>query len=111
VATGRCASRGAPGGALNIAHEAVDRYAQGPAGDRLAIRFLAQDAAPHDLTYRELSTGSHRFANVLAGLGVQRGERVATLMGRIPALYATVLGSLAAGAVYCPLFSAFGRSP
>ena len=54
---------------------------------------------------------SHRFANVLARLGVQRGERVATLMGRIPALYATVLGTLAAGAVYCPLFSAFGPEP
>ena len=102
---------GLPGGALNIAHEAVDRHAQGPAGDRLAIRFLAQGAAPHDLTYRELSAASHRFANVLAGLGVQRGERVATLMGRVPALYATVLGTLAGGAVYCPLFSAFGPEP
>jgi acetyl-CoA synthetase len=102
---------GLPGGALNIAHEAVDRHAQGPARDRLAIRFLAQGAAPHDLTYRELSGASHRLANVLASLGVQRGERVATLMGRVPALYATVLGTLATGAVYCPLFSAFGPEP
>ena len=102
---------GLPGGALNIAHEAVHRHAQGPAGDRLAIRFLAQGAPPFDLTYRELSRASHRFSNVLARLGVQRGERVATLMGRVPALYATVLGTLAAGAVYCPLFSAFGPEP
>ena len=43
---------GLPGGALNIAHEAVDRHAQGLARDRSAIRFLAQGAAPHDLTYR-----------------------------------------------------------
>ena len=102
---------GLPGGALNIAHEAVHRHAQGPAGDRLAIRFLAQGAPPFDLTYRDLSQASHRFSNVLARLGVQRGERVATLMGRVPALYATVLGTLAAGAVYCPLFSAFGPEP
>jgi acetyl-CoA synthetase len=32
-------------------------------------------------------------------------------MGRVPALYATVLGTLAGGAVYCPLFSAFGPEP
>jgi acetyl-CoA synthetase len=102
---------GLPGGALNIAHEAVDRHAHGPACDRLAIRFLARDAAPQDLTYRELSQAAHRFANVLAQLGVQRGECVATLMGRVPALYAAVLGTLAAGAVYCPLFSAFGPEP
>ena len=107
----RALLEGLPGGALNIAHEAVDRHAQGPAGDRLAIRFLAQGAVPQDLTYRALSAASHRFANALAGLGVQRGERVATLMGRVPALYATVLGTLAAGAVYCPLFSAFGPEP
>jgi acetyl-CoA synthetase len=102
---------GLPGGALNIAHEAVHRHAPGPAGDRRAIRFLAQGAAPFDLTYRDLSQASHRFSSVLARLGVQRGERVATLMGRVPALYATVLGTLAAGAVYCPLFSAFGPEP
>jgi acetyl-CoA synthetase len=102
---------GLPGGALNIAHEAVHRHAQGPAGDRLAIRLLAQGASPFDLTYRDLSQASNRFSNVLARLGVQRGERVATLMGRVPALYATVLGTLAAGAVYCPLFSAFGPEP
>jgi acetyl-CoA synthetase len=102
---------GLPGGGLNIAYEAVDRHARGPAGDRRAIRFLAQGTAPHDLTYLALSAASHRLANALAGLGVQRGERVATLMGRVPALYATVLGTLAAGAVYCPLFSAFGPEP
>ncbi len=102
---------GLPGGALNIAHEAVDRHAKGPARDRLAIRFLAQGAVPLDLTFGELSAASHRFANVLRQLGVQRGERVATLMGRVPALYTTVLGALAAGAVYCPLFSAFGPEP
>ncbi len=107
----RALLEGLPGGALNIAHEAVDRHALGPAGDRVAIRFLAQGAAPRDLSYRELAEASHRFANVLAGLGVQRGERAASLMGRIPALYATVLGTLAAGAVYCPLFSAFGPEP
>ena len=102
---------GLPGGALNIAHEAVERHAQGAAAGRLAIRFLAQGAAPHDITYLELAAASHRFANLLHRLGVQRGERVATLMGRVPALYATVLGTLAAGAVYCPLFSAFGPEP
>ncbi len=102
---------GLPGGALNIAHEAVDRHARGPAGDRLAIRFLARGQAPLDISYRQLSDQAHRVANVLASLGVQHGDRVATLMGRLPALYATVLGALAAGAVYCPLFSAFGPEP
>jgi len=102
---------GLPGGGLNIAHEALFRHLEGPAADRVAIRFLAQSQPPVDRTYRELATDARRFANVLVRLGVQRGERVASLMGRVPSLYATVLGTLATGAVYCPLFSAFGPEP
>ena len=102
---------GLPGGALNMAHEAVGRHARGAKADQPAIRFLARDLPAQDVTYRQLSESANRFANVLATLGVQRGDRVATLMGRVPALYSTVLGTLAAGAVYCPLFSAFGPEP
>jgi len=102
---------GLPGGGLNIAHEAVFRHLHGAAADRVAIRFLAQGQPATERTYRELGADARRFANVLAHLGVQRGERVASLMGRVPALYATVLGTLASGAVFCPLFSAFGPEP
>ena len=102
---------GLPGGGLNIAHEALFRHLRGSAADRIAIRFLAQGQPPVERTYRELAGDARRFASLLARLGVQRGECVASLMGRVPQLYATVLGTLAAGAVYCPLFSAFGPEP
>jgi acetyl-CoA synthetase len=102
---------GLPGGGLNIAHEALFRHLDGPAADRVAIRFLAQGQPVVERTYRELAADARRFANVLGRLGVQRGERVASLMGRVPPLYAAVLGTLATGAVYCPLFSAFGPEP
>ena len=102
---------GLPGGGLNIAHEALFRHVQAPAADRVAIRFLAQGQPPVERTYRDLAADARRFANVLTGLGIQRGECVASLMGRVPPLYATVLGTLATGAVYCPLFSAFGPEP
>jgi len=107
----RKALDGLPGGRLNIAWEAVERHARGEAAERLAIRFLARDAPPRDLSYRELADEARRCANVLVGLGIGRGDRVATLLGRVPELYATVLGALEAGAVYCPLFSAFGPEP
>jgi acetyl-CoA synthetase len=102
---------GLPGGGLNIAHEALFRHCAGAGADRVAIRYLSQGAAPRDCTYVELAAEARRFANVLVRLGVGRGERVATLMGRIPALYAAILGTLATGAVFCPLFSAFGPEP
>jgi acetyl-CoA synthetase len=102
---------GLPGGGLNIAHEALFRHLDGPLADRVAIRFLGRDQPPVERTFRDVASDSRRFASVLARLGVQRGECVASLLGRGPSLYATVLGSLAAGVVYCPLFSAFGPEP
>ena len=103
---------GLPGGrGLNIAHEAVDRHAAGPRRDQTALRWLAKDGSVADLSYGELAARSSRFANVLARLGVGRGDRVFALAGRIPELYVVALGTLKRGAVFCPLFSAFGPEP
>jgi acetyl-CoA synthetase len=103
---------GLPGKAgLNIAHEAVDRHANGPRRHHVAIRWLSTDGTIHDFTYAALQTQSNRFANTLAQLGVRKGERVFTLAGRIPALYIAALGTLKHGSVFCPLFSAFGPEP
>ena len=103
---------GLPGGAgLNIAHEAVDRHVRAGLGERTAIRWLRRDGGVEELSYRDLQERSNRFANVLIGLGVERGERVFCFTGRIPALYAASLGALKRGCVFSPLFSAFGPEP
>jgi acetyl-CoA synthetase len=102
---------GLPGGGLNIAHEAVDRHAISGKADMVALRWIAKDGHRQDFTYATLATLSNRFANVLGTLGVKRGERVFSLLGRVPELYITVLGTLKCGCVYCPLFSAFGPEP
>jgi acetyl-CoA synthetase len=108
----RAALDGLPGGrGLNIAHEAVDRHAAGSRADAVALRWLGRRGAVRDITYAELGAESARFARVLGRLGVAPGERVFALMGRIPELYAAVLGTLKARAVFCPLFAAFGPEP
>ena len=103
---------GLPGGAgLNIAHEAVDRHADGARADRVALRWLGRQGARREITYAELRRLTNRFANVLAGLGVGKGDRVFVLTGRVPELYVATLGALKHGAVVCPLFAAFGPDP
>jgi acetyl-CoA synthetase len=102
---------GLPTGGLNIAYEAVDRHAGSDWADHLALRWLGKDGSTRDFTYRELSRRSNRFANVLRTLGVRKGDRVFALTGRIPELYIAALGALKCGAVFCPLFSAFGPEP
>lgn len=107
----RAALSGLPGGGLNIAHEAVKRHAQGPSNDRVALRWLPKRGEPVELTYGALADEISRFANVLAACGHGPGVRVATLTGRILPLYVAALGTLDAGGVYSPLFSAFGPEP
>ena len=108
----RQALAGLPGGrGLNIAYEAVDRHVAEGRGGKEALRFVMADGGTRSLTYGGLADGSGRFAAVLQSLGVGRGERVFSLLGRSPALYTAVLGTFKNGSVFCPLFSAFGPEP
>ncbi len=98
-------------GMLNIAHEAVDRHVAEGRGGRLALRWIARDGVRRDFTYTDLKFETDRFARMLQDLGVKPSETVFSLLGRIPELYFAALGSLKAGATFCPLFSVFGPEP
>ena len=102
---------GLPGGALNIAHEAIDRHVLAGRGEKLALRWIGRDEQVRDYTYAGLGTAANRFANVLTRSGVTRGECVFSLLGRVPELYIAALGTLKHGSVLSPLFSAFGPEP
>jgi acetyl-CoA synthetase len=99
------------GRGLNIAYEAVDRHANGPYRDHLAMRWLGKKGELFDFTYGTLQQLSNRFANVLQSLGVGKGDKVFVLCGRIPDLYIAALGTWKNGSIFCPLFSAFGPEP
>jgi len=110
-AQGRSLLDGLPGGGLNIAHEAVDRHVNAGRGDRLAMRWIGRDTSIRDLTYAALARDVNRFANVLVQSGIGKGERVFSLLGRVPELYFAALGTFKNGSVFSPLFSAFGPEP
>ncbi len=96
---------------LNIAHEAVDRHADSPLRDHVAVQWLGSEGATRAITYAELKSQTNRFANILQGLGIDKGDTVCALAGRIPELYIAALGTLKNTSVFCPLFSAFGPEP
>jgi acetyl-CoA synthetase len=107
----RAALEGLPNGGLNIAHECVDRHANGPRRAQLAIRWLGRDGQVRDFTFADLSRRTSMFAEVLDNLDVVPGSHVFMLLGRVPELYVAVLGTLKHGSVACTLFSAFGPEP
>jgi len=103
---------GLPGGrGINIAYEAVDRHVDQGRGARTALRWVGRHGEAAELTYADLSLASNRFANVLRDLGIGPQERVFTLLGRIPELYISALGTWKNRSVIAPLFSAFGPEP
>ncbi|WP_040693280.1 AMP-binding protein [Nocardia vinacea] len=75
--------------------------------DRIAFTIVDPDLTSTDLTYGELRERSQRFAVALADLGVEPGDRVATLMSKSADLVVALLGIWRRGAVHVPLFTAF----
>ncbi len=100
-----------PGGALNIAYEAVDRHVAKGSGEREALRWISRSGERRTYSYADLKRETDRFARVLHDLGIGPGLRVFSLLGRVPELYFAALGTLKAGAVFSPLYSAFGPEP
>lgn len=96
---------------LNIAYQAVDSHLNTPNEDKVALRWLGKQSQRVDYTYRDLAEQTSRFASVLDTLGFEQGSRVFSLAGRLPLLYIAALGTLKAGCVFTPLFSAFGPEP
>lgn len=74
---------------------------------RVAFTIVEPDLSFRDITYGELADRSKRFAAALAGLGVEPGDRVATLMGKSLDLVVALVGIWRRGAVHVPLFTAF----
>ena len=98
-----------PGGRLNIAHEAIDRHANGRLRDSAALVWEGASGERETYTFGQLKRLSSRFAHVLASLGIGRGDPVFTYMTRTPELYVALVGILKIGAIAAPLFS--GLSP
>ena len=91
---------------LNACTEICDKWADDPR--RVALYYEKADGGSDKLTYAELKAQSARFANYLTSRGIGKGDRVAALLPRGPELLIVIAGTLRAGAVYQPLFTAFG---
>ncbi|OZY57436.1 AMP-binding protein [Pseudomonas lundensis] len=91
--------------ALNACVECCDRHAL---PGRIALFWEGRDASSASYTFTELQDHAARFANFLLVQGVKRGDKVAGLLPRNVELLIVVLASWRIGAVYQPLFTAFG---
>ena len=90
---------------LNACVECCDRWAK---DSRVALEWYGATGARKTVTFAEMRDEAAQFANLLKARGVGPGDVVAGLLPRIPELFAVILGAWRIGAMYQPLFTAFG---
>ncbi|OGI45054.1 MAG: acetate--CoA ligase [Candidatus Muproteobacteria bacterium RBG_16_65_31] len=95
------------GARLNVAYNCLDRHLE-QRGDQVAILWEGDDPKEdRKITYRELHAEVCRFANVLKGRGVKKGDRVCIYMPMIPETAVAMLACARIGAVHSVVFGGF----
>lgn len=84
----------------NVAR-AVDAHARARP-DRAAIVWESEQGERRTLTWAELADHSARFAAVLGGLGVKKGDPVMHIFPRLPEAFVAQIGTFKAGGVAVP---------
>ncbi|HET9692271.1 MAG TPA: acetate--CoA ligase [Acidimicrobiales bacterium] len=95
------------GGTLNVSANCVDRHVAAGHGDRVAYHWVGEPGDTRTLTYADLLADVQRFANVLKGYGVERGDRVAIYMPMVPELPVAMLACARIGAAHSVVFGGF----
>ena len=91
--------------AVNACVECCDRHAL---PGRIALFWEGRDASSATYTFTQLQEQAARFANFLLAQGVKRGDKVAGLLPRNVELLIVAFAAWRIGAIYQPLFTAFG---
>src|SRR6218665_635205 len=88
---------------FNVAWQLCDRHET----DAVAHTIIREDLSFRTLTYGELRLESEKLAASFIELGINQGDRIATLMGKGREYLVTLLAIWRIGAVHVPLFTAF----
>ncbi|WP_114416248.1 AMP-binding protein [Marinospirillum perlucidum] len=93
---------------FNAYTECCGRHARGSKADQPALIHESAEGKVTQLTFAEMDRLTGQLANMMKSRGVQKGDRIAAMLPRTPELLALILASWRLGAVYQPLFTAFG---
>ena len=90
---------------LNACVECCDRWSK---DDAVGLEWYGTSGEHKTVTFAQMRDTSARFANYFTSRGIKSGDVVAGLLPRIPDLLTVILGTWRIGAIYQPLFTAFG---
>jgi len=97
-----------PDGVMNTCYNALDRHVRGGRGSQAALIYDSPvTGTARTYTYRQLLDEVARFAGVLRGLGVGKGDRVVIYMPMVPEAAIAMLACARIGAVHSVVFGGF----
>jgi acetyl-CoA synthetase len=94
-------------GRINVAYNCLDRHVLAGNGDRIALHWEGEPGDSRSYTYSELTAAVKRAANVLTGLGIGQGDRVAIYLPLVPEAVISMLAVARIGAVHSVIFGGF----
>ncbi|MCY3772082.1 MAG: acetate--CoA ligase, partial [Gemmatimonadetes bacterium] len=97
------------GGKTNIAYNALDRHVNSWRRHKLALIFEGEEGDKQNYSYYQLWQEVNKFANVLKGKGVGKGDTVTIYMGRTPELMIAMLAVTKIGAVHSVVYGGFSE--
>ncbi len=97
------------GGKTNIALNALDRHVKTWRKNKQALIWEGEQGDKRTLSYWRLWQETNKFANVLRGMGVKKGDRVTIYMGRIPELVIAMLACAKIGAIHSVVYGGFSE--
>ncbi len=95
------------GGQLNVSYNCLDRHVIAGKGDKVAFHFEGEPGDSRTITYSQMLDEVQKFANVLKGLGVHKGDRVNIYLPMIPEAAVAMLACTRIGAVHSVVFGGF----
>ncbi|HXH62584.1 MAG TPA: acetate--CoA ligase [Gemmatimonadales bacterium] len=95
------------GGKLNVSANCLDRHVRGGKKDKPALIWEGEPGEVRRITYAELLRDVCRCANVLKGLGVRKGDRVAIYLPMVPEVAVAMQACARIGAVHTVVFGGF----
>ena len=95
------------GGTLNVAYNCLDRHVNAGNGGKVAIHWEGEPGDTRKITYQDLLDEVSKFANVLKGLGVQKGDRINIYLPMIPEAAVAMLACARIGAAHSVVFGGF----
>ncbi len=115
------------GGTTNACFNCIDRHVQAGNGEDIGLIWEGEPLGPKTshmapgtkyaeepeirrLTYRDLQRETSRVANVLRGLGVEKGDVVTIYMPMVPELVIAILACARIGAAHSVIFAGFAPS-